>query len=187
MLKRIEEYGKYVEINGFRNVEVENAKDFLKNLHGNLVSDYELQLYNADLVATWQHLYFAVLNALMAFKTKRNISKTLAVETVLYASAQRQIKKAMDLIGIKPDSKNVAIMIISENKESTKTGLSAVSKQIGADVDETVLDLSETKNRNIQNAFDISEGELGASGPCKLEQRLVDLIIERVALLSTRL
>jgi KEOPS complex subunit Cgi121 len=187
MLKRMDEYGKCVEISGFRNVKVEDAKDFLNSLSVDVVNDYEVQLYNADLVATWQHLYFAALNALMAFSTNRNISKTLAVETVLYASAQRQIKKAMDLIGIKPDSANVAIMIMSENKESTKAGLSAVSKQIGADLDETVLDLSETKNRNIQNVFDISEGELNASGPYKLEQRLVNLILERIALLSTRL
>jgi KEOPS complex subunit Cgi121 len=187
MLKRIDEYGKYVEINSFRNVKVEDTKDFLKSLRVDIVDDYEVQLYNADLIATWQHLYFAALNALTAFRTNRNISKTLSVETVLYASGQRQIKKAIDLIGVKPDSTNVAIMLISENEESTKVGLSAVSKQIGADIDETVLDLSETKNRNLQNAFDISEGELDASGQRNFEQRLVDLIIERVALLSTRL
>ena len=186
MLKLLGEYGKYVEINGFRNVKVEDAKDFLKSLRVDLVNDYEVQLYNADLVATWQHLYFASLNALMAFRTHRNISKTLAVETVLFASAQRQIKKAIDLIGIKPHSANVALILMSESKESAKAGLSAVSIRIGANVDESVLDLSETKNRNIQNAFDISEEELESSGPYKLEQRLVDLIIERVALLSTR-
>ena len=128
-------------------------KTFLKTSRLDPANDYEVQLYNADLIATWQHLYFAAINALMALKTKRNISKTLAVETVLYASAQRQIKKGMDLIGIKPDTTNIAIMIISENKESIKTGLSAVSKQIGAKADETVLELSETKNRNIQNSF----------------------------------
>jgi KEOPS complex subunit Cgi121 len=187
MLKHIDEYGKYVEITGFRNVKVKDAKDFLKSLRVDMVDDFEVQLYNADLVATWQHLYFAALNALMAFKTKRNISKTLAVETVLYASAQRQIKKAIDLIGVKPETTNIAIMLMGKNEESTKAGLSVVSEQIGADIDETVLDLSETKNRNLQNAFDISEGELDASGSCNSEQRLVDLIIERIALLSTRL
>jgi tRNA threonylcarbamoyladenosine modification (KEOPS) complex Cgi121 subunit len=187
MLKHIEEYGKYVEITGFRNVKIENAKDFLTNLSSKESYDLELQLFNADLVATWQHLYFATLNALMAFKTNNNTSKTLALETALYSSAQRQIKKALELIGTKPDSKNVAILLISQSKESIRSALSEVSKRLGTDPDETVLDLSEEKNLKIKGAFDISDTELRASSSKGLGKSLVNLVIERAALLSTRL
>ena len=187
MLKKLEEYGKYVEITGFRNVKIENPKQFLNSLNLEVGDNLEVQFFNADLVATWQHLYFAALNALMAFRANRNISKTLAVETALYASAQRQIKKALDLIGIKPTSKNIAVLLISENKESIKLAACAVSKRMDANADETVLYLSKKKNVNIMNVFEISEGELEDSSLGEIDNRLIDSVIERVALLSTRL
>ena len=96
MLKQITEYNKYIEITGFRNIKIENTPAFLSVLHKLLPGDIEIQFSDADFVASWEHLYFAIVNALTAFKNKRNISKSLAVETVLYASAQRQIKKAID-------------------------------------------------------------------------------------------
>ena len=187
MLKRIEEYGKYVEITGFRNIQVEDAKSFLNAFAKNEVATFGVQLYDADKVATWQHLYFAALNALMAFRTKHNISKSIAVETVLFASAQRQIKKALDLIGVKPETKNIAVMIIAESPKSAKLGLSTVSKLLGVEADEGVLDLSQEKIQKIKKAFEISIDEFETFSSSDFEQKLVDIVVERVALLSTKI
>jgi tRNA threonylcarbamoyladenosine modification (KEOPS) complex Cgi121 subunit len=66
--------------------------------------------------------------------------------------------------------------------------LSVVSKCIGAEPDEKVLELSEKKVQRIKLAFGISELELETSTvKDNSEQALVDLVIERVALLSTKL
>jgi tRNA threonylcarbamoyladenosine modification (KEOPS) complex Cgi121 subunit len=188
MLKVLEEYEKYVEISGFREARIGDAKAFLAPLSQDLPAGVEVQLFNADLVATWQHLYFAALNALLAFKTKRNLSKSLALETALYASAQRQIKKALDLIGIKPDAENVAVLVLSSEATSAEAGFLAVTKRVSSEPDEAVLELSEAKIRKIRNAFDVSDLELKAvSSSNDAGQALVDLVIERVALLSTQL
>ncbi len=74
-----------------------------------------IQFFDAELIATQEHLYFAVLNALQAFKNKTNLSKSPAMETMLYASAQRQIQKAIECCGIKPQTKNMAVAIIGED------------------------------------------------------------------------
>ena len=188
MLKYLEEDGKYVEIAGFRNVKIEDAKAFLEAVRRETPGDTEVQFFDADLVASWQHLYFAVLNALMAFRTERNISKSLAVEVMLYASAQRQITKAIELSGVKPGSTNIALVIISENSDSAKAELSAIAKRIGKEPDETVLELSREKTARIRRAFDISDVELEtAKAKGNVQQALVDVVIERVALLSTQL
>ena len=188
MLKPIEEFGKYVEITGFRNVKITDAKAFAEVLSKKMPEGVEIQLFDADLVASWQHLYLATINALSAFKTNRNISKSIAVETVLYASAQRQIKKAIDQIGLKLQSKNAAVLVIGGDSNSVKVGVAVVSKWFGFDPDETVLQLSETKTRHIKKVFDISEIELEAVYSRKdSDQALIELIIERVSLLSTRL
>jgi tRNA threonylcarbamoyladenosine modification (KEOPS) complex Cgi121 subunit len=186
MLKQITEYNKYIEITGFRNIKIENTPVFLSALHKLLPEDIEIQFFEADFVASWEHLYFAMVNALTVFKNKRNISKSLAMETVLYASAQRQIKKAIDTIGVKPTTRNVAMVIISENTNSIKAGLSAVVQHLGMQPDETILELSETKIQLLRHAFDISDTELEtATGDS--DAALVNLVIERVALLSTQI
>jgi tRNA threonylcarbamoyladenosine modification (KEOPS) complex Cgi121 subunit len=188
MLKTIEEYQKTVEITGFRNVSISDAKKISQNLQSRLPSNCEIQLFDADLVATWQHLYFATINALMAFKNGRNISKSLAVETVLYASAQGQIQKAIEQIGVKPETKNVALLLICEKSESAKAGLEATAKLLGVQPDESVLELSQIKIERIRKVFDITYAELEAkSANVGGEKVLVDLVVERVALLSTHI
>jgi tRNA threonylcarbamoyladenosine modification (KEOPS) complex Cgi121 subunit len=187
LLKYIEEDGKYVEITGFRNTKIEDAEKFLKAIR-NVQQTACVQFFNAELVATWQHLYFAALNAFMAFRNKRNISKNIAMEVMLYASAQRQIRKAIALVGVKPAPANIAALIIGEIPDSVKNVLSAVSKCIGTEPDETVLELSKGKMQSIRRAFDISEKELETvmkkNNP---EEALVNLVVERMALLSTQL
>jgi KEOPS complex subunit Cgi121 len=188
LLKHIEEYGKYVEITGFRNVKVENAEEFLRAARKEKQQSVWVQFFDAGLVATWQHLYFAVLNALLAFRNERNISKSVGMEVMLYASAERQIRKAIELLGVKCDSENVAIVIIGENPTAIKAVLSAVSKSINGKLDETVLELSEEKARGIRKAFGVTEKELEAvMEKNDASQTLVNLVIERIALLSTQI
>jgi tRNA threonylcarbamoyladenosine modification (KEOPS) complex Cgi121 subunit len=177
-----------VEITGFRNILIGDAKEFLNAVCKEKQQRVWVQFFDAELVATWQHLHFAVLNALLAFKNERNISKSVAMEAMLYASAQRQIKKAIAFMGVKCDSANVAVVIIGESLDSVKAVLSAVSKRIGAEPDEAVLELSRKKAQRIREAFGITEKELEAvMEKNNADQALVKLVIERMALLSTRL
>lgn len=188
MLKYIEEAGKYVEMTGFRNLEIDDAEDFVEAARKGAPQSSWVQFFDAELVATWQHLYFAVLNALLAFKNERNISKSVAMEAMLYASAQRQIRKAIDLMGVKCSSANVAVVVIGESAESVESFLSAFSKRVGEENDDAVLELSKEKVEGIREAFGITETELETvMEKINGGQALVDLVIERVALLSTQL
>jgi KEOPS complex subunit Cgi121 len=187
LLKYIEEFGKYAAITGFRNVKIRDTKEFLKRIHKEKLANVETQFFDAKYVASWEHLYFAVLNALTAFKNKENISKSIAMETLLYASAQRQIRKAMELLGIKPETSEIAVLIIGENSETVKSALSMISASATAQHDDTVLELSEEKKRVIQKTFGISDLELKTVLKKEgLEEALTNLVIEQMALLSTQ-
>ena len=186
MLRHFEEFGEYAEITGFSNVKIEDAESFLKATRREQ-RGVAVQFFDAEFVASWQHLYFAVLNALTAFRNKLNISKNVEVEVMLYASAQRQIRKAITLVGVRRDSEDVAVVIIGENPDVVNTALSSVSKHIGSEPDPTVLELSPSKEQKIRSAFSISENELKTvvkSGAVR--QALVDIVCERMALLSTQ-
>jgi KEOPS complex subunit Cgi121 len=187
LLKHIEEFGKHAVITGFRNVKIRDVEEFFKRIRKEKQLNVEIQFFDAKFVATWQHLYFAAVNALTAFKNKENISKSLAMESLLYASAQRQIRKAMKLLGIKPNSSEIAVLIIGEKPESAKLALSVISQNVKAKHDDTVLKLSKKKIALIREIFGISDVELKTvMEKDGLEKALTDLVIERMALLATQ-
>jgi tRNA threonylcarbamoyladenosine modification (KEOPS) complex Cgi121 subunit len=188
MLHYLRDYNKYVEITGFRNVKFESAEAFLKANRKEESQNVGVQFFDAELIASWEHLYFAVLNALQAFKNKTNLSKTAAMETMLYASAQRQIEKAIQQCGIKPETTTMAVTLIGENPTQLKDMLESITRSVGAEPDEHVLELSSVKENRIKGAFQISDGEIktvlkNENG----KEALINLVVERVALLATQL
>jgi len=185
LIKRIEGYDKYVGVTGFRNVKIEDAKGFLDGVRKKTES-VSVQFFNANSIAGTEHLYFAALNALKAFESNLNISNSLAVETLLYASAQRQIKKAVELLGINAESSEVAVLVVAETEAKVRETLESISEFVQAIRDDSVIELSSEKFKTIQELFGISELELEA----KLEKKgfekevLVNLVMEHMALLA---
>ena len=188
MRKYIAEYEKYIEITGFRIIKIDDAKALIKTAQKDNNHKAVIQFFNADLVATWEHLYFAALNALLAFDTQRNISRNAAMEMMLYASAQRQIRKAIEFIGVKNGIANVAVALIDSDGCLLDTAVSVIKKRFSKEPDDSILEISESKMKRILNAFGISETEIQATIEKRsLEHVLVNLVIERMALLSTQL
>ena len=187
MIKKLKKFDRHLAIVGFRNVKIEGIDRFFSVVRSK-AEDVHVQFFDAKLIAGWEHLYFAALNALNAFKNKTNISKSVAVETLLYASAQRQIKNAVELLGIKPKSSQVAVLIVAETKRIAASTLKAVSKLVTGERDDSVLELTNGKVKRIKGFFSISDLELDA----KLEKEgfekkaLIDLVIEHMALLATQ-
>jgi KEOPS complex subunit Cgi121 len=182
----VQEFRKNCEIVGFKDVKVNETEAFLEAVDRDKPAGVEAQFFDADLIATWQHLYFAVLNALTAFKNRENLSKSVAMETMLYASGRRQIQKATQLLGIKPTSRNMAVLIVGGKAEVVQKALAKVSRRVGGQLDDSVLELSGKKMERVKRAFDISEAELETVMEGDgLEKALVDLFVERVALLAT--
>lgn len=186
MLHDIDEYGKFAEITGYSNVSFEKAEAFLK-ANRKQTGQLDIQLFDSDLIATDEHLYFAVLNALQAFRSKTNFSKTVAMETMLYASAKRQIQRAIGSIGIKPQTERMAVVILGEDPEKVGDLLQTLSACIGCEPDDSVLRLTKEKQEKIREAFGICPKELDTEGNGGIEKALVDLVVEHMALLATQL
>jgi len=182
-----EELDEKITIIGFSNVKLENINAFLEHFRKEK-KGAAVQFFDAKHVAGPQHVYFAALNALNAFDKKTNISNNLVVEALLYASAQRQIKKAVEMLGIRHDSSEVAALIMTENGHKKTDYLHLVTEIIPGERDDNVLELTDKKIKNIKKLFKISDLEFEA----KLEREglekeaLTDLVIERMALLVTK-
>jgi len=185
LTKKLEGTNWYIAIVGFKNVKIKDVNGFLEYVRRE-IREAHVQFFDAKLIAGQQHLYFAALNALKAFERKSNISSSLAIEALLYASAQRQIRKAVDTLGIKEDSSQVAVLIIAENRQGIDDCLKVVSRLMSGQRDDGVLELTDEKIGDIKKLFGISDFAIEAKVKEKGFEReaLVDLVIEHVALLA---
>lgn len=185
MLECFDDYGYCAEFTGFRNVTFEAADAYLKaNRKGE--QKVWIQFFNADLIATKEHLYFAVLNALAAFKNHTNLSKSLAMETMLYTASERQIQKAIQAAGIKPYMTETAVVIIGEKPEQVKTALNELALYLKAEPCDAVLELTPKKASQIKQVFNITPQMVKAVAKGGNEDAvLAALVIERSALLAT--
>jgi tRNA threonylcarbamoyladenosine modification (KEOPS) complex Cgi121 subunit len=172
---------------GFKNLRISNTERFLEKMQAKKLKSVEVQFFDARYIASWQHLYFAALNALTAFKSKGNICENMAMEILLYASAQRQIRKAVKLLGITPRTAEMALLIIGDTPEEAESALFTIAASVGAQQDDSVLELSNEKMKIVQKRFGISNSELKAIvREYDLRKALVNLVIERMALLATQ-
>jgi len=189
LIRKIEGFGKHVAIAGFKNLMIGDVEGFLKAVRERVeAKDTCVQFFDAGLVAGWEHLFFAALNALRAFESGRNISNSLAMEALLFASAQRQIRRALELLGIKPESASVAVLAVAEKRRMATETLEVVSELVHGERDDGVIELTDEKFEAIKRLFGISDLELQAqlkrSGLEK--EALTELVIEHGALIATQ-
>ena len=100
-----------LQILGFKG-EISSVGDTLNQINS-LKKDSEIiQLLNADAVAGYRHIEHGVNQAFLAFERGENLANDLSVEICLRCSAQRQISKAFDLLGLKEGPMNLCIVLI---------------------------------------------------------------------------
>jgi len=188
MFKRIEEYDRFVSIIGFKSAEIIDVDQFVEKVRG-AAKPTPVQIFDADRVSGFEHLFFAVLNALRSFSQKKNIAGTIDLEILLYASGQRQIRKALEMVGVKSGTSRVAVLILADDKSKVQDAEESVSRLIDGVRDDRVLeDRGQEKIRRLMRLFNITELELKSLSIGKKAdyETVTKLIIERGALLATR-
>lgn len=132
--------------------------------------DIEIQVLNASFVCGKEHLVSAVEHALRAFKRGENRAESLANELLLYASGERQIKTALEKVGIKNCDVQIAVVIIGECR------VEELLNDLKLERDDSVLEWSKEALR----LFGVGDDEIKAVDECRIQ----DLILERVALVD---
>ena len=147
----------------------------------------EIQLFRADRVAGKEHLLFAAIEAIRAFRQHRERARTLAVELLLYVSCQRQISKAIQLLGVGPRTADVVFAAITNDETDPQAlGRKAASAFSAQEDDRVVEIISRKKSRELMRAYKVSATEIEAAkqpdedGTSVLKR----LVIERSALLA---
>ena len=129
-------------------------------------TDCTVQLFRADRVFGRLHVEAAVEHAQRAFDQGRNRSKHLGTEIMLYCAAERQIKNSIELLGIKPDSEEMVLLILGNLDENE------ILQTMGLEKADEVLD-----GEKDFAAYGITEGQVAL-----MDGRVQDLILEKMAL-----
>ncbi len=122
---------------------------------------------NADLICGRDHIASAVMHASRAFERGDNVSSSIAGETILYASGERQISKAVKKMGVKVGTERVALVLFGVDDPER------VLRELHFERDDDVLEASLEK----AILFGISREEIKAVPADMVE----DLVLERVA------
>jgi len=182
MNAEIREYGVYIAATALRNLRIDAVEDFLRDVK-ELVKPAQVQVFNADRVGGWKHLYFAAFLALKAMDEGVNVSESLPMEVLIQASAQRQIKKAIEMLGLGRGDVNAAIFLVSEERENLSEALGKLRETYGKALDEELLGINGEKAEELKRLFDITDAQLSAENDAyDPKEALTNLIIERMTI-----
>jgi KEOPS complex subunit Cgi121 len=122
---------------------------------------------DADMVCGKVHLEAAVAHAKRAMEQGTNSSATVSMETMLFASGERQISKAKQKMGVKDGIRNFALVLFDCNDPAE------ILRRLKMIKDDLVL----LPSRDKAIAFGIERDELETVP----EWQSADLVLERVA------
>jgi len=184
-IEYLEEYDRYVMITGLREASVLDPEVVLQQLKRS-ANGVETQVLDVKGIAGRDHLLFAVLNALKGRAQGIQMTESLAVEVLLYASAQRQIRNAIAALGISPNSKNLAVIAIAKDRGLLKEFETKLPSTLGGEPDESVLE--EGDEATVRRIFGITDDQVRALLRKDITERdaVTRLVIEKMALLSTQ-
>lgn len=103
-----------IQILGFR-TGIDSVGDTLDKINSIKRDDDIIQLLDADSVVSRNHIIHGVNQAYLAFERGENLANDLSVEIVLRCSAQRQISKAFNILGLKEGDVNLCAVVVGSN------------------------------------------------------------------------
>ncbi len=172
-----------VSIGGFIINSITDIDELLRKLN-NVVSPNIFQIFDADRIAGWRHIFMAVVNAISAFESGSAISRSIGIEILLYASCKDQISKALEIVGANPRTKQVALVVLGNSSGETELAFNKAANILGKP-DDLVLNLNDVKLLKIMEVYEITQNLLDTIGGEQYEA-VSNLLIEKGALISLR-
>ena len=155
-----------LQIMGFT-ATIESVNDTLGQVNEIKTDGEIIQLLNADAIVSKNHIVHGVNQAFLAFERGENLAKDISVEIVLRCSAQRQISKAFNILGLKEGKMNLVAVLI--NCDDYSSELSSIFTP-----DDGVLVPDSEKLMKIYKISDVEAENMS----------LEDIIIDRITKLT---
>ena len=164
------------------------SKDAIIEIAQSSSSDMEaVQILDSILIVDDGHVLSAVQNAVNAHRGNYAKSRTLDVEIAVYASGQRQISRAFELVGVSDDTSRSLVIIVGTNKSQLEIRMTEIMEKLGTEVENPFFPDIERLVK-IQKVFDISEIEIAtyasSTAPIELQNALSKCVSSRVSMVA---
>ncbi|KAF5414262.1 MAG: hypothetical protein C5S48_09590 [Candidatus Methanogaster sp.] len=155
--------------------DIADINGFLQTLKG-IASGYGItvQAIDASKTAGNEHILAAAEKAVRAVQHRDNISDDLGIEILLYASGNRQIKKALSM-GVRNGRNKIVFVVVGDEIPD-----GAIRELENLVLAADVTGYAREKRAAITALFGITETEIAAVG----EEKIPQLVLERVALMG---
>jgi len=153
--------------------EIADVDGFLHKIRG-IASGYGItvQAIDASKTAGTMHILAAAEKAIRAVQHRDSISDDLGMEILLYASGNRQIKRALSM-GVRTGRNEIVLVAVGDEMPD-----GAIRELENLVVVADVTGYTREKRDAITTFFGITETEIAAVG----EEKIPQLVLERVAL-----
>jgi len=156
-----------IQISGFKH-NITNFTELMININ-EISKNCTIQLLNADGIAGYEHILHATIHAIKAFEREDNIANDLGLEICVRASAQRQISKALNILGIEEGQVNICAVAVNCNEN-----IMDKLETIHGKKDDEILKPDETI---LKKTYNISDAEI------KTMKNITNVMIERTTIL----
>ncbi len=148
----------------------------------------EVQAFDTARIAGIDHLHQAALHALRSARSGKMMARSLAMELLVYASAQRQIERSIELVGVGEGSRVMTVALLTKDRATAGGVVKGLEEEFGPSEDHELSDLTPAKIEAIKEAFRIGDEEVRAvrglhGSVCRA---VTELVLERIALLPAR-
>lgn len=155
-----------IQILGF-NADIDSVGDVLSKVDAIKKDGEIIQLLNADSIVSRNHIVHGVNQAFLAFDRGENLANDISVEIVLRCSAQRQISKAFNILGLKEGNINLCAVLIGCDDYSEELSSIFTPRD----------DVFSCDENHLKDIYGISDVEL-------VSMSLEEIIIDRITKLT---
>lgn len=131
--------------------------------------DCTLQLLNARGIGGYEHALHATAHALEAFARDKNIANDLGLEICVRASAQRQISRALDILGIKEGEMDICAVSVNCSED--------IMDKLGSILDIRDDEILIPDENVLKDIYNLSDIEIEAAGS------ITNIMMEKTTLL----
>lgn len=122
---------------------------------------YAIQFLDSSLIVSVGHLLSAAQNAVNAWKGDYMLTRGLDAEVLVYASAQRQIGRAIENLGIHDGLQSIALTVVGGDKKAVRDVITKMVDKVGEEVKPAFVPDRERLER-IMHHYSINEKEVKA-------------------------
>ena len=160
-------------------VIIDDVNSFMEKIQEiSKINHITIQAFNADMICGKNHLYSAAAHAIRSERQHSKTTHSLAMELLLYAAGERQVKHALEKMGITKGKNNLALVIVNfySKQNVVDRCIESLIEQFNIQIDDSLLICSMKKLKD----FGITDKQLKSVS----EENYEYLILEQIALVD---